>query len=514
MVGTRYEQGGIIKDGAKLINAVSNSTVPHLTLMVGASYGAGNYAMAGRAYDPRFVFTWPNHRIAVMGPKQLAGVLSIVRRNAAEAAGRPFDEAADEELRQATESQIEEESTAQYATGRLWDDGIIDPRDTRTVLAIALTAVHSAPVQGHGRLRGGAALMAPDATPIRRVLVANRGEIARRVIRGAHDAGCEAVAVYAADDAASPYVGEADAAVPLPGATLAETYLEPGRARRRGAGAGRRRPAPGLRLPLREPRPARGVRRGRHRVGRAAARGDAGHGPQGAGEGGGGRRRRPGAAERRRGRRRHARCAARRRAERRLPAPGQGLGRGRGPGDAPGATSRASWPRRWPRRSGRPPPRSAPTTCSWSATSPRRATSRSRSSGTPRHRAAPARPGVLGAAPASEGGRGGAGRPRARVDPAPDVGGGGGGGAGRRLRGRPSDLCEELGLRPTVFYRWQKEFFENGAAAFQAQERPHRQVEEKQKRIEFLEKKVQTKDEVLAELMAEHIALKKSLGEL
>ncbi len=148
MVGTRYEQGGIIKDGAKLINAVSNSTVPHLTLMVGASYGAGNYAMAGRAYDPRFVFTWPNHRIAVMGPKQLAGVLSIVRRNAAAAAGRPFDEAADEELRQATESQIEQESTAQYATGRLWDDGIIDPRDTRIVLALALTAVHSAAVQG------------------------------------------------------------------------------------------------------------------------------------------------------------------------------------------------------------------------------------------------------------------------------------------------------------------------------------------------------------------------------
>jgi acyl-CoA carboxylase subunit beta len=148
MVGTRYEQGGIIKDGAKLINAVSNSTVPHLTLMVGASYGAGNYAMAGRAYNPRFIFTWPNHRIAVMGPKQLAGVLSIVRRNAAETAGRPFDEQADEELRTATEAQIEEESTALFATGRLWDDGVIDPRDTRTVLAIALAAVHSAPVQG------------------------------------------------------------------------------------------------------------------------------------------------------------------------------------------------------------------------------------------------------------------------------------------------------------------------------------------------------------------------------
>ncbi len=148
MVGTRYEQGGIIKDGAKLINAVSNSTVPHLTLMVGASYGAGNYAMAGRAYDPRFVFTWPNHRIAVMGPKQLAGVLAIVRRNAAVAAGRPFDEEADNDLTVATEAQIEEESTALFATGRLWDDGIIDPRDTRTVLAIALTAVHSAPVKG------------------------------------------------------------------------------------------------------------------------------------------------------------------------------------------------------------------------------------------------------------------------------------------------------------------------------------------------------------------------------
>jgi acetyl-CoA carboxylase carboxyltransferase component len=148
MVGTRYEQGGIIKDGAKLINAVSNSTVPHLTLMVGASYGAGNYAMAGRAYDPRFVFTWPNHRIAVMGPKQLAGVLSIVNRNKAARDGTEFDEAADAAVRQQIEDQIERESTAQFATGRLWDDGIIDPRDTRSVLAIALAATHSAPVRG------------------------------------------------------------------------------------------------------------------------------------------------------------------------------------------------------------------------------------------------------------------------------------------------------------------------------------------------------------------------------
>ena len=136
MVGTRYEQGGIIKDGAKLINAVSNSTVPHITLMVGASYGAGNYGMSGRAYDPRFVFTWPNHRIAVMGPKQLAGVMSMVGSGA------------DPAVVAALEAQVEHESTALFATGRLWDDGIIDPRDTRTVLGLALSAVHSAPVQG------------------------------------------------------------------------------------------------------------------------------------------------------------------------------------------------------------------------------------------------------------------------------------------------------------------------------------------------------------------------------
>jgi acetyl-CoA carboxylase carboxyltransferase component len=148
MVGTRYEQGGIIKDGAKLINAVSNSAVPHLTLMVGASYGAGNYGMSGRAYDPRFVFTWPNHRIAVMGPKQLGGVLEIIARNRAESSGGTFDAAGFAPAREALEQQVEAESTALYATGQLWDDGIIDPRDTRAVLSVALSAVHSAPVEG------------------------------------------------------------------------------------------------------------------------------------------------------------------------------------------------------------------------------------------------------------------------------------------------------------------------------------------------------------------------------
>jgi acetyl-CoA carboxylase carboxyltransferase component len=148
MVGTKYEQGGIIKDGAKLINAVANSEVPHLTVMVGASYGAGNYGMSGRAYDPRFVFSWPSHRIAVMGPKQLAGVMSIVNRQKAEQSGQPFDEAGDAAMRAAVEGMVDQQSTALFATGRLWDDGIIDPRDTRTVLSIALSAVHSAPVEG------------------------------------------------------------------------------------------------------------------------------------------------------------------------------------------------------------------------------------------------------------------------------------------------------------------------------------------------------------------------------
>lgn len=148
MVGTLYEKGGIIKDGAKLINAVSNSTVPHITLMVGASYGAGNYGMSGRAFDPRFVFTWPNHRIAVMGGKQLGGVMSIVRRAAAAHAGQQYNEDTDAAMRRKIEEQIDRESNALYATGHLWDDGIIDPRDTRTVLGIALSVVHCAPVKG------------------------------------------------------------------------------------------------------------------------------------------------------------------------------------------------------------------------------------------------------------------------------------------------------------------------------------------------------------------------------
>jgi acetyl-CoA carboxylase carboxyltransferase component len=148
MVGKEYEQAGIIKHGAMMINAVSNSRVPHLTVTMGASYGAGNYGMCGRAYGPRFLFTWPNAKSAVMGPAQLAGVLSIVARQSAEARGQAYDEEGDAKMRAFVESQIEEQSLAPFLSGMLYDDGIIDPRDTRTVLGIALSAIHSAPVKG------------------------------------------------------------------------------------------------------------------------------------------------------------------------------------------------------------------------------------------------------------------------------------------------------------------------------------------------------------------------------
>ncbi len=148
VVGTEYEQRGMIKDGSAMVRAVSTSRVPHITLMMGASYGAGNYGMSGRGYFPRFVFSWPNSRVGIMGPRQMSGVLSIVGRAAAAAAGRPFDEEADARMRDRIETQLERESTALFATGRLWDDGIIDPRDTRIVIGIALSAAHNAPIHG------------------------------------------------------------------------------------------------------------------------------------------------------------------------------------------------------------------------------------------------------------------------------------------------------------------------------------------------------------------------------
>lgn len=148
MVGKEYEQNGIIKHGAMMINAVSNSKVPHISLLLGSSYGAGHYGMCGRAFNPRFVFSWPTLRSAVMGGAQLAGVISTVSRASALAQGKEFDEEADAAVRAAIEEQIDSESLPAFLSGHLYDDGVIDPRDTRTVLGLSLSAIHSAPIEG------------------------------------------------------------------------------------------------------------------------------------------------------------------------------------------------------------------------------------------------------------------------------------------------------------------------------------------------------------------------------
>ena len=148
IVGTDFEQRGITKNGSKMINAVSNSTVPHITVIVGASYGAGNYGMSGRAYGTRFAYTWPTAKIAVMGPKQQAGVMTIVQRAAALRRGLEFDEEANGKRVERMEIQLEEQSKGLFATSRVADDGMIDPRDTRDFIGISLSACHNNVVQG------------------------------------------------------------------------------------------------------------------------------------------------------------------------------------------------------------------------------------------------------------------------------------------------------------------------------------------------------------------------------
>ncbi|WP_179533298.1 acyl-CoA carboxylase subunit beta [Nocardioides marinus] len=151
MVGKEYEQGGIIKHGAMMINAISNSTVPHLTVIMGASYGAGNYGMNGRAYDPRFLFTWPSAKSAVMGPAQLAGVLEIVAKQSAESKGEVFDAEGFAGIKAMVEAQVEEQSLPHFLSGMLYDDGVIDPRDTRSILGICLSVIDNLPIVGTDR---------------------------------------------------------------------------------------------------------------------------------------------------------------------------------------------------------------------------------------------------------------------------------------------------------------------------------------------------------------------------
>ena len=145
MVGRKYEAGGIAKDGAKMVTAVATTNVPKYTVIIGGSYGAGNYGMCGRAYGPRFLWMWPNARISVMGGEQAASVLGLLRQEATEARGGTWSAADDEAFKAPIREQYERQGHPYYATARLWDDGIIDPADTRTVLGLALAAGLNAP---------------------------------------------------------------------------------------------------------------------------------------------------------------------------------------------------------------------------------------------------------------------------------------------------------------------------------------------------------------------------------
>jgi 3-methylcrotonyl-CoA carboxylase beta subunit len=147
MVGRDYEAGGIAKDGAKMVTAVACANVPKITVIIGGSYGAGNYGMCGRAYSPRFLFSWPNARISVMGGEQAASVLATVKRDNIETGGGAWSEIEEEEFKAPIRDQYEEEGNPYYATARLWDDGIIAPSETRRVLALAFSAALNAPVR-------------------------------------------------------------------------------------------------------------------------------------------------------------------------------------------------------------------------------------------------------------------------------------------------------------------------------------------------------------------------------
>ena len=147
MVGKKYEAGGIAKDGAKLVTAVATTKVPKITMLIGGSFGAGNYGMAGRAYSPRFLWTWPNSRISVMGGEQAAGVLAQVKRAGIESAGGSWSAEEEAAFKQPTLDMFEEQSHPLYASARLWDDGIIDPRKTRSVLALSLSAALNSEIE-------------------------------------------------------------------------------------------------------------------------------------------------------------------------------------------------------------------------------------------------------------------------------------------------------------------------------------------------------------------------------
>ncbi|RAK81321.1 ClpP/crotonase [Aspergillus fijiensis CBS 313.89] len=237
MVGAKAEHAGIIRAGAQLVAAVSTSTVPHISVILGASYGAGNYAMCGRAYGPRFLFTWPSGRCSVMGPEQLSGVMESVQRSSAAAKGKVLSP---EELRARVErfrAAVQTDAECYATSGGLVDDGIIDPRDTRDVVGMCLEVVVSVGIrgaEGH-RMTVSQSPISQNASPsrpplyvasppldtttgrpiIQRILIANRGEIAVRIIQTCRKLNISTVPVYVTEDSSSRHIREADIAICL-----------------------------------------------------------------------------------------------------------------------------------------------------------------------------------------------------------------------------------------------------------------------------------------------------------
>ena len=255
MVGSEYEQGGIIKHGAQMINAVSNSKVPHLTVIIGASYGAGNYGMSGRAYDPRFLFTWPNAKSAVMGPAQLAGVLSIVARQAAEAKGQPFDEEGVAAIKAMVEEQIEEQALPYFLSGMALRRRRHRPaRHPHHPGHLPVASSATCPIEGADRLR-----RLPDVTE--RAVIQPRKCWSPTGARSPAGSSGPAAGSASGPSRSTPTptparrsCAEADVpsgcpATPRPRPTCAATWSS--RRRRQGR---RRRDPPRLRIPVRERR--------------------------------------------------------------------------------------------------------------------------------------------------------------------------------------------------------------------------------------------------------------------